>query len=370
MHVRTAVAALVILTGLYGVAGAQYFDPDHLDCFRLRVPKSRWSATDHAFDAFTLTPAVPDIDLDRGCRLVPEKHPVPRELCVPAAKTPSLPPSGSPGYQSLLCYEARCEAALVDEAPLLADQFGSGQPIVKRRDRKRRVCVPTAACHDVCVEGLPLAPACGECAARVCESDPFCCEYSWFYGCVQRAAELCGACPGVPTPFPTPSPSPSPGPSPGPGTACTSAIVTVSVSFDAVRFPNVAGVTVSMRYSEASLAIPGFGSDPRVLARVSNLTGIAGALFSAGDLDYETPAILNVGMISIAAAIPPGPFTRIEFDCVGPDEPVPADLSCIPDLSDLMGNIVPATCSVTVETLPPIGSATAAFLEQPTSLFE
>ena len=369
-HFRTGLVAVLLLAGS-GAAEAQYFNPDRLECFRLRVTKGRWFTSEHAREPFTLQPVSPELGLDRGCRLVPAKNPVPKELCVPADKAPRHPPSGSASYQALLCYDARCEPGLVDAAPQIAGEFGGGQPLVKRRDRKRRVCVPAVDCHDPCVTGEALAPACGTCAARVCETDPYCCEYGWFSSCVARAAELCGSCPGVPTPSPSPvwTPTPTPSPSPEPGAACSQATATISLQFDPILFDDVAGAVVAVRYPAARLLIPGTGGDPPVLARVGNLTGVQGGLFSAGDSDFE-PTEIRVGLISLAQAIPPGPFASITFDCVGPDGPVAADLSCVPEVSTFVGNAVPATCSIALATTPPTGSAAAAFLERPTDLLE
>jgi len=52
-------------------------------------------------------------------------------------------------------------------------------------------------------------------------------------------------------------------------------------------------------------------------------------------------------LISLGAAIPPGNFASVQFDCT-PGQPAPTvgDFSCSADVSDLLGNVVPGTCSV------------------------
>lgn len=51
-------------------------------------------------------------------------------------------------------------------------------------------------CHAVCEEGPALDASCGECAAAVCEADPYCCEPksgAWDEQCVREVAEHCSA---------------------------------------------------------------------------------------------------------------------------------------------------------------------------------
>ena len=58
---------------------------------------------------------------------------------------------------------------------------------------------PASACpHEVCVEGGPLHPACGSCAADVCAADPDCCISVWGPTCVEQSVSICAVvCGGV-----------------------------------------------------------------------------------------------------------------------------------------------------------------------------
>jgi hypothetical protein len=152
--------------------------------------------------------------------------------------------------------------------------------------------------------------------------------------------------PGGPTPTPatTPSGTPTAGATPTPGqSSCTKARVTVRVIFEQADFPDVSGVSVTLDYPEAKLDLPGFGAEPTVLARVSNLTGVSGGLFSVGDQDDE----INVGLVSISSPIPSGEFARVEFDCrQGAGAPGSSEVSCTVDGSTLLGNPVDASCTL------------------------
>jgi len=155
---------------------------------------------------------------------------------------------------------------------------------------------------------------------------------------------------GTPTPVPTSGGgTPIPTPTIGGGVTCTQVDVTVAVNFSATDFPDAAGLTVGLTYP-ANLSIPGFGNDPTVLARVTNLTGLQGGLFSVGDQD--TQFLLNVGLISTGAAIPPGNFARVRFDCAqGANVPPASAFNCAVDASTLAGNeVTPNQCVITVST--------------------
>jgi len=163
-----------------------------------------------------------------------------------------------------------------------------------------------------------------------------------------------GGSPGAPTPTPAPTPgagSPTPVATrtPGGGSTCTQIDVTVAVNFSATDFADVAGVTVGLGYP-STLSIPGFGNEATVLARVTNLTGVQGGLFSVGDQD--TQFLLNVGLISTGSPIPPGGFARARFDCgQGSSAPPASAFTCVVDASTLAGNTVdPTQCVVTVAT--------------------
>jgi hypothetical protein len=165
--------------------------------------------------------------------------------------------------------------------------------------------------------------------------------------------------PGVtPTPGATPTPGTSPTaaptataaatPTPTPaGVTCTQVDVTVAVNFNQTDFPDVSGLTVGLGYP-ATLSIPGFGNQPTVLERVTNLTGVQGGLFSAGDQDDQ--GLLNIGLISTTTAIPPGGFARVRFDCAtGSTVPAVTAFTCAVDASTLAGNQVsPSQCVITV----------------------
>jgi hypothetical protein len=48
-----------------------------------------------------------------------------------------------------------------------------------------------ACSHDACTEGRALPGDCNDCTARVCESDPYCCDTRWDERCVERATTAC-----------------------------------------------------------------------------------------------------------------------------------------------------------------------------------
>lgn len=151
--------------------------------------------------------------------------------------------------------------------------------------------------------------------------------------------------PGSATPTPggaTPTPQPTAG-----GSTCTQADVTIVVNYSAGDFPDVAGITVSLKYP-ASVGIPGFGGEDSVKQRVTNLSGVSGGLFNVGDQDADGQ--LNIGLISIASTIPPGSFARVRFDCAsGASLPAAGAFTCTVDASTSDGNAVsPSQCVLTV----------------------
>jgi len=149
----------------------------------------------------------------------------------------------------------------------------------------------------------------------------------------------------TPTPTATPILTTTPTPTP-PGVTCAQADVTVAVNYNAVDFPAVSGIAVGLGYP-TSLSLPGFGSDPTVLARVTNLTGVQG-LFNVGDVD--TSNLLNVGLVSLSSTIPSGNFTRVRFDCAsGAALPAASAFTCAVDAATFEGNQVsPTQCVITV----------------------
>lgn len=157
-----------------------------------------------------------------------------------------------------------------------------------------------------------------------------------------------GGSPGAPTPAPGGgTPTPAPTPTIGGGPTCTQLDVTVAVNFNQTDFADVSGITVGLGYPQ-SLGIPGFGNQPTVLERVTNLTGVTGGLFSVGDDDAQSR--LNVGLISLGSAIPPGSFARVRFDCTtGASVPPASAFSCVVDAATFEGNTVsPTQCVITV----------------------
>lgn len=48
-----------------------------------------------------------------------------------------------------------------------------------------------ADAHNVCESGVALAPACGDCATAVCESDSYCCDSEWDSTCVSEVDQYC-----------------------------------------------------------------------------------------------------------------------------------------------------------------------------------
>jgi len=156
--------------------------------------------------------------------------------------------------------------------------------------------------------------------------------------------------PGGPTPSPgaaTPTPAgATPTPQPTGGAGCTQVDVTVAVNYSAVDFSDVSGVTVGLGYPQ-SLGLPGFGNQPTVLERVTNLTGVQGGLFSVGDDDAQN--LLNIGLVSLGSSIPPGSFARVRFDCASGGVPPSSAFTCTVDAATFEGNTVaPTQCVITV----------------------
>jgi hypothetical protein len=49
-----------------------------------------------------------------------------------------------------------------------------------------------ACAHPICAAGVPLAPTCDSCAAKLCAQDPYCCAVAWDATCVGEVASICG----------------------------------------------------------------------------------------------------------------------------------------------------------------------------------
>lgn len=131
---------------------------------------------------------------------------------------------------------------------------------------------------------------------------------------------------------------------------CDKAIVTVSIAYD-VAGAEGSGVTTVLDYPEMLAEIPGLGSDPSVLARLTNLTGLAG-IFSAGDADTDMSGLddrLAVGLIYLAQpGIVAGGFAEVAFDCATGEAPLVTDFACTLDASDIEGAPIAGSCSVAV----------------------
>jgi hypothetical protein len=139
---RMALVLGVVVSGpLLGGPALVHAQPfDHLDCYK--VPFKGGEVTldiGHAQQAFSLT-LFGDVPLpdDAGCELRPRW---PKEICVPAEKSPSKTPSpvGVDITNAFLCYRMKCDADLNFDVAL-EDQFASGTFIA--RGKTRRLCVP------------------------------------------------------------------------------------------------------------------------------------------------------------------------------------------------------------------------------------
>jgi hypothetical protein len=153
------------------------------------------------------------------------------------------------------------------------------------------------------------------------------------------------------TPHPTATAAPSTTPSPKPtslpptatAAACSTLTIQVRTTYGAGAPGNVSGVVATVTYP-TSVAIPGTGSDSSVTGRVSNVSGVSG-LFQATDMETQVRA----GLISVATAIPAGPFVRVQFDCVGGAAPSASAFGCTLEASTLEGDLLPAAaCSTEV----------------------
>ncbi len=150
-----------------------------------------------------------------------------------------------------------------------------------------------------------------------------------------------------PTPTPTKTPAPTNGGGGGSSAVCSGGRVslTVNVTFDNLGGSlNVAGVTPAIKYPGA-VSIPGIGSDDTVKQRVSNLTGVDG-LFQVGD--DENASTLSVGLVSLSTSIPSGPFAKAQFDCTDGQTIQTSQFTCTPDVADVDGGQVPATCALSL----------------------
>jgi hypothetical protein len=136
------VAAPVFSTSAYGGTKGS----DHLKCYKLTVSDHfPWTANAHSHDALTLTPSViSSFASESGCQLLPTKNPRPIQACVRVTKAPSQAPHGQVLFNDFLCFRARCPAEAADtQLPAADNQFGTGQPLAKRKTGERILCVPS-----------------------------------------------------------------------------------------------------------------------------------------------------------------------------------------------------------------------------------
>lgn len=127
---------------------------------------------------------------------------------------------------------------------------------------------------------------------------------------------------------------------------CTRAILTVTVAYDTPGALG-AGVTTIVDYPEDLAAIPGFGSEPSVTERLTNLTGQSG-FFSGGDQDSDANNLddrVSIGLVLGSAAIAPGAFAEVELDCPAVDAALVSDFACTLDASDANGDPISGSCS-------------------------
>lgn len=155
-----------------------------------------------------------------------------------------------------------------------------------------------------------------------------------------------------PTPTPTgtgTTPTPTATNGTGGSTCNGQAILTTNVSFEAT---GISGVDVEIAYP-TTVSIPGCCNNPEVLARVENVTGISDGIFGVADNDDPNvgPVNLSIGLVSLAAPIPGGPFSRITFECTPGATIAASDFACGAEVSDAAGNLFTGQCSVAL-TLP------------------
>jgi len=120
---------------------------DHLKCYELDTDDDDfpWSPNTHAKDALTLTPpSISPFAKESGCKLLPRKNPKPTAVCIRVSKVPQQSPIGQSLDNDYLCFRAVCPAEKANTQLFVTEnQFGNGQPLVKRRTTTRTLCVPS-----------------------------------------------------------------------------------------------------------------------------------------------------------------------------------------------------------------------------------
>ena len=142
---------------------------------------------------------------------------------------------------------------------------------------------------------------------------------------------------------PTPTPTPGPG---GSSVTCGSTVTLVeAISYDYAIVPDLSGVTTEVTYP-ASVSLPGIASEPPVVGRVTNLTGITDGIFQAADDDTK----VSVGLVSLVTPIPQGGFASVRFDCTPGATISTSQFSCSTVGSSSLGLEVSVACGVALTT--------------------
>ncbi|MFM7737620.1 MAG: hypothetical protein ACKPBU_16790 [Alphaproteobacteria bacterium] len=140
-------------------------------------------------------------------------------------------------------------------------------------------------------------------------------------------------------PVPTPTPTPGPG---GDEVTCASTVTVVeAISYDVTTIPDLSGVTIELSYP-GSVSIPGIASDPSVVDRIANLTGVSNGLFQVADND----ASVSVGLVSLGTPIPQGGFASVRFDCSPGTRVSTSEFRCSTVGSSSLGLEVPIACGI------------------------
>jgi hypothetical protein len=132
-----------------------------------------------------------------------------------------------------------------------------------------------------------------------------------------------------------------------PSAGCTSAIATLALAFDPNAVPNLAGVTLELRYPVQHVTLPASEINDRVLD-VSD----AGGFFDVQALpaDATAPERLRVSYLT-RDQIQAGPLLEITFNCASSTPPPEADFDCrLVQASDSTGfDVEGVTCQTVVD---------------------
>ena len=75
---------------------------------------------------------------------------------------------------------------------VVATALACSAPDAERQGAVEQRLEPVTCEHALCKAGAKLSAACDPCAAKLCESDPYCCAESWDATCVGEVASICG----------------------------------------------------------------------------------------------------------------------------------------------------------------------------------